>query len=248
MRRKKEKKLSIKHVLHDKVNPVINEKGEEEYPLYIQVGFNRQLTRFPINFYSTYTWKEFERSYANKEVANQNLIESAIRFEVSVVGIEKFTLTGLANRLDLYFEPLGDVLEDFLINQFDELAKDVLSYRSYVQMTEIYPDESLHDLKTIEWFPLDERIEFAQKNSCSDKKVITPQFEKNQKLIYEYLKFQDEIIFKMKESRLAGCTFRWFDGYIKKQFTKTKFSIELQEFEENINQIVREIVKQQFER
>ena len=137
----KEKKISIKYVLNTKVKPELSSNGTEEYPVYIQVIFNRSMTQFPAkdiessNVYYPISLDKFDILYKNKSVSSKKKIEDIIKYESKIVGLEKYSLKGLAKRISKFYSlDVRIFINNYLHVSFMEPLQDKLTYRQYNEM------------------------------------------------------------------------------------------------------------------
>jgi len=131
---RKPKKITIKFFLNQLLEPAINDKGKESYPLYIQITYNRknmQLKSKYAEYY--YNLSEVKPGLMDFE---EKVLRKIITYEAAQTG-EDYDLKGLKKKYDVYSYSIHQTIEDYLkpklrmavLKTNDELA-NVLSFNS----------------------------------------------------------------------------------------------------------------------
>lgn len=191
----KEKKISIKYILNDRAKPK-DKEGVESFPIYIQIVFNRQVSRFPYSVVGKQdnyvTKKEFEEKYREREVIESDLLEAVIRREVKLIGISAFSLKGLPDRIPTYnLYVMMDVIYGYITIRFNDLLSDILSHRQYLLMEANCPlQESAFD--NLEFDVFEERAHYVQNLGIDLKSLLPDSFkiEAIAVLIFTYFQFE----------------------------------------------------------
>jgi len=181
----KEKKIGIKHYLNKNLKPV-SSNGSERYPVYIQITFDRNNTKFahPLSdlFDDGYlTESEFENLFESKHDARirasvENLekgIRNVIRFEEQKLK-NRFMLKGFADRFNGYFLSLTWIIEKSLQQLMDDFLKDELSEEEFESVS--------HKL-----FSFEERYFMVKRNFIEDLPEVMPDFMRLATQAYSYL-------------------------------------------------------------
>lgn len=146
-----EKKISIKHFLNKRIAPQMH-GGEEYYPIYTQVTYDRKNTQFKMNL-NSYLFNDeqleyilnpysgaLERDgnnmdllyqYVSKTIAwNESIIDKLVRFELEFYG-KKFNIKGFGKRF-LYFERnLCFLVKQKLLELFQSALADILPFNHF---------------------------------------------------------------------------------------------------------------------
>lgn len=148
----KEKKISFRYYLNKRLKPISSPDGDQ-YPVYLQVTYNRLNNQFKIGFieHPYYTENEFERLFVKRSDPKFNKtmdyyeeqLKSVIRFEIKSKE-DIFSIKGFSNRLDYYL-----ILDTLLAIQYrcrNELIKTI---QEHYTETEI-----IDSIKLLEFDPL----------------------------------------------------------------------------------------------
>jgi len=131
---RKPKKITIKFFLNQLLEPAINDKGKESYPLYIQITYNRK------NMQLKSKYAEYYYSLSEGKPALMEFEEKVLRkiiFHEAAHTEDDYDLKGLKRKYDVYSYSIHQVIEDYLkprlrlavLKTNDELA-NVLDFNS----------------------------------------------------------------------------------------------------------------------
>lgn len=162
-----DKKISIKHFLNKRIAPQ-RHGGEEYYPIYTQVTYDRKNTQFKMNL-NNYLFNDEQAEYVlnpysgamskgedNRDLLyqyvsktiswNETMIERLVRFELELYG-EKFSITGFGKRF-MYFERnLCFLVKQRLITKFQSTLKDILPFNHYRSLAGMSLGQMFHYLE-----------------------------------------------------------------------------------------------------
>lgn len=130
----KQKKINITYYLNKKLKPLHVGK-ENHYRVYATIGYNRMNTKilFFVHEHGYLTEDQFEEFFAKKtnQSINEQVMEfeekvtKVIRFEAKEIG-ERYSVSGIGNRLDHYHQLMHRELEKHLQKQLHEFSVDQL--------------------------------------------------------------------------------------------------------------------------
>ena len=148
----KKKKISFNFSIKKTSKPKKNELGEEVYPVYLKVIFNRHSTRFILPDYIQHgeqnspireiTLKEYEEKNFNLDSEIESYLEKIVRFEYGKVG-EKYLLNGLNERAMIYNDSVSKLLLDEITNLLLIHLGDHFSYNDFSDFLKGYKEERL---------------------------------------------------------------------------------------------------------
>jgi len=145
---RKKKKITVKYILNNKINPIV-EDGVEKYPLYIQVIYNKQNTKFPaFSFTTSYrsglycSIEKFEEKFNGKSVFEERIIRNIIErsVESSSNPDKDFSLKGFSNRLELWSTSYSSIFTKSLTRVIFHELGNALSYNEYIEYEQRYLD------------------------------------------------------------------------------------------------------------
>jgi hypothetical protein len=127
-----EKKVSTTFYLHEGIKPVIGDNGEELFPVYVRVNYNRNNTQFryiggpllPVEASITIQDRSFVKVIGD-------LIERIVEFEAEKYG-DKYTLKGLNKRFVTYVSNFYEPLKKGLLTKLGEVLKGLLAYNDFI--------------------------------------------------------------------------------------------------------------------
>jgi hypothetical protein len=108
---RKTRKITVKFFLNQLLDPVINEKGKEFYPLYIQVTYNRKNMQLR-SLYGKYYLDLMEVPSALLE-SEERVLRKIITLEASHLE-DNYDLRGLKRKYEVYSLSLQQAIEDYL--------------------------------------------------------------------------------------------------------------------------------------
>jgi len=131
---RKPKKITIKFFLNQLLEPAINDKGKESYPLYIQITYNRKNMQLKSK-YAEYYYSLSEVKPALMEF-EEKVLRKIIFYEAAQTE-DDYDLKGLKRKYDVYSYSIHQAVEDYLkprlrlavLKTNDELA-NVLDFNS----------------------------------------------------------------------------------------------------------------------
>jgi len=144
--------VSLKHFLNKRLKPLFEEEtpdAEPGYPLYTQVIFDKESTKFKANTGlrwigpETVYFSESKEQYLDDDnyirefekgvFETDKKILKIVEYEVNKYN-DKFTLKGLGKRLSHYGTPITDFIATTLRNEFFKFAGDYLTYNQYISL------------------------------------------------------------------------------------------------------------------
>ena len=139
------KKLSVKCYANKRLKPTWDAKAGKLYPLYVQVIYDKQSTKFRANqvlteVHGTILVDEEMNIVAERFPNNQGLVElisdrviNAVTYELDKSS-KTFSVKGLANRLFLYYEQYGTWIQRVILPYVMNYCADFVPYKVYMQM------------------------------------------------------------------------------------------------------------------
>ncbi|MCB0583673.1 MAG: hypothetical protein KDD10_30615 [Phaeodactylibacter sp.] len=130
----KEKKINITYYLNKNLKP-FEVNGEKQYRVYATIGYNRMNTKilFFVHEHGYLTEDQFEEFFVKKTnpTINEQVrgfeqnVTKIIRFEAKEVG-DKYSISGISDRLDHYHQNMSRELEKHLQQQLHEFSNGQL--------------------------------------------------------------------------------------------------------------------------
>ena len=108
---KKEKKITVKFFLNQLVEPVMGEKNEKHYPLYIQVTYNRKNMQFKSK-YGLY-YKKLNKVNPGLMAFEEKVIRKIITHEAGLVKGD-YDLKRLKRKHEVYSTSVMEALENYI--------------------------------------------------------------------------------------------------------------------------------------
>ncbi len=107
----KQKKITVKFFLNEALEPVTGEKGQKQYPLYVQVTYNRKNMQFRSKYGLSY--KNLKEVPSGLMVFEEKVLAKIIRHEVNESSVE-YELKGLKRKYDVYSTSVYQMIEEHL--------------------------------------------------------------------------------------------------------------------------------------
>jgi hypothetical protein len=126
-----EKKVSTTFYIHEGIKPVIGDNGEELFPVYVRVNYNRNNTQF--RMLGPLFPKEASSSLQDQEYVKVlgDVIEKIVEHEARKYG-DRHTLKGLNKRVRTYLSNFYVPLKGGLIRKLGEILKGLLAYNDFI--------------------------------------------------------------------------------------------------------------------
>lgn len=168
----KEKKLTLNYVFHQSVKGITLPNGKQKFPLYIEIIYNREISRFAASTLMPEldTKDKFKNPFylTDKEIENFNKTDLGdkikdwlyivLAFEMDLFK-EKFSIKGFGSRVKFYKSKAYDGLKKIIADRAlkEKINPDLyLIYNFFIQIFEENP--KLKKTYVIEWLMSDKLI------------------------------------------------------------------------------------------
>jgi hypothetical protein len=211
----KEKKISFRYYLNKRLKSVSGPDGDQ-YPVYLQVGYNRSNNQFKIGFIEDpyFTKNDFEKLFikrGNSEINKkidyyESQVEAIIRFEIKLRK-DSFSIKGFSSRLSHYM-----ILDTTLAIQLrckDELLEIVEEHYSE---TEIKDSSQLLEFDSLRFVFLYLMIKNNFDSTIKEK--VSREFVSGCKALIYFNAYLDSSISKENDDM----AFQWITKGVQQRF------------------------------